>query len=482
RRLATRRRPELAVTVDPELAAFSAWYELFPRSASPDPDRPGTLADVEARLPGIAEMGFDVVYLPPVHPIGRAFRKGPNNSENGDNGAVGSPWAIGGPEGGHTAIHPDLGTIKDFRHLVRTARKLGLEIAMDLAYNASPDHPYVDKHPEWFRARPDGTIQYSENPPKRYQDIYPFDFESEHWQALWNELRKIVTFWIDQGVRIFRVDNPHTKPFGFWEWLIEGLKKDYPELIFLSEAFTRPKVMHRLAKLGFSQSYTYFAWRNTAEELREYLVELTRTEEQEYFRPNFWTNTQDILTEALQTGGRAASAMRVVLAATLCTNYGIFGPSFELVETTPLVAGREEYLNSEKYEVRHWDHEREGNLCGLIGRLNHLRRQHAPLQQMRNLRFLRTDNEQLLAYAKSNDDGSDPVVIIVNLDPHWKQSGWVELPVRPLDGAATYQVSDVLNDRCYDWQESSWNFIELDPAETPAHILVTDRPLLLPEG
>jgi starch synthase (maltosyl-transferring) len=475
---ATRYERELEVVVDRERARFGAWYELFPRSASPVPGRHGTFKDVEARLPYVAGMGFDVLYLPPIHPIGRAFRKGPNNSVKCRPGDPGSPWAIGGPEGGHKSVHPELGTLEDFRQLVRAAQRHGLEIAMDVAFQASPDHPYVREHPEWFRHRPDGTIQYAENPPKKYQDIYPFDFEGEDWQSLWQELRSVFEFWIEQGVRIFRIDNPHTKPFAFWEWTIREVRGRHPDVIFLSEAFTRPRVMERLAKLGFDQSYTYFAWRNTAQELRDYLTELTRTQVREYLRPNFWPNTQDILTEFLQTGGRPASALRLVLAATLTASYGILGPTFELVEVTPLTRGREEYLDSEKYQVRHWNLDQPGSLRPLITRVNRIRRQHPALQQDRTLRFLRTDNEQLLAYAKTSEDGSDVIVVVVNLDPRWRQSGWVEVPVTPRAGHPPYQAEDLLNGGRFTWRTDAWNYVELDPEVTPAHIVRIPRPLV----
>jgi starch synthase (maltosyl-transferring) len=478
RRNSTRYERELEVLVDRERARFGAWYELFPRSAAPEPGRHGTFADVEARLPYVAGMGFDVLYLPPIHPIGRTFRKGRNNSIHAGPRDPGSPWAIGGPEGGHKAVHPELGTLEDFRRLVGAARRHELEIAMDIAFNASPDHPYVREHPEWFRARPDGTIQYSENPPKKYQDIYPFDFECADWQGLWQELRSVFLFWIEQGVRIFRIDNPHTKPFAFWEWVIREVRDRHPDVIFLSEAFTRPRVMERLAKLGFDQSYTYFAWRNEAWELREYLTELTHTEVGEYLRPSLWTNTQDILTETLQTGGRPASALRFVLAATLGATYGIFGPSFELAEITPLQRGREDYLDSEKYSIHHWDLERPGSLRPLIAKVNRLRREHAALQQDRTLRFLQTDNERLLAYAKTSDDGADQVVVVVNLDPRQRQAGWVNVPVQPRAGNPPYQVEDLLNDARYTWRTDAWNYVELDPAVTPAHILRVPRPLI----
>jgi starch synthase (maltosyl-transferring) len=474
---ASRYDRELAVTVDRELAGCSAWYELFPRSASAEPGRHGTFRDVEARLPYVAGMGFDVLYLPPIHPIGRRFRKGPNNTAGARPEDPGSPWAIGGPEGGHKAIHPALGTLEDFRHLVRAAEAHGLEIALDVALQASPDHPYVAEHPEWFRSRPDGTVQYAENPPKKYQDIYPFDFETDAWRSLWTEMCSIFEFWIGQGVRVFRVDNPHTKPFAFWEWLIGEIKGRHPDVILLSEAFTRPKVMLRLAKIGFTQSYTYFAWRNAAWELKQYLTELTATDVREYFRPNFWPNTPDILTEVIQNGGRPASALRFVLAATLSANYGVYGPAFELVETAPLVPGREEYLGSEKYEVRHWDLDRPDSLRDLIARVNGVRRAHPALRQTRRLRFLDTDNEQLLAYAKTAPDGSDPIVVVVNLDPRWKQSGWVSVPAVEVPGEALYGVHDLLDGATYRWRTDGWNYVELDPAKAPAHILSLDRRL-----
>jgi starch synthase (maltosyl-transferring) len=433
---------------------------------------------VEARLPYVAGMGFDVLYLPPVHPIGRTERKGANNVVGAKRGDVGSPWAIGGTEGGHKAVHPKLGTLADFRRLVRAAGRHGLEVALDIAFQASPDHPYVREHPEWFRKRPDGTVQYAENPPKKYQDIYPFEFDTPHWRSLWRELCSVFEFWVDQGVRIFRVDNPHTKPFAFWEWVIGKVRDRHPDVIFLSEAFTRPKVMYRLAKLGFTQSYTYFAWRNEPWELKEYFTELTTTEVREFFRPSVWPNTPDILTEALQTGGRGGSALRFVLAATLSASYGIYGPAFELVETAPLVAGREEYLDSEKYQLRHWDLDRPGSLRPLITRVNQVRKDHPALQQDRTLRFLATDNPMLLAYAKTAADGSDPIVTIVNLDPRWRQTGWVEVPSESQPGDPEYRVCDLLTDSWYTWRSDGWNYVELDPSAQPAHIMSVERALV----
>jgi starch synthase (maltosyl-transferring) len=473
RRFATTYDRELGVVVDPERARFSAWYELFPRSTAREPGRHGTFADVMARLPYVRDLGFDVLYLPPIHPIGRSFRKGRNNSPTAAPGDPGSPWAIGGPEGGHTAIHPELGTLDDFRRLVARARDLGIAVALDLAFQCSPDHPYVREHPEWFRWRPDGTIQYAENPPKKYQDIYPFDFESDAWPALWGELNRVVRFWIAQGVQIFRVDNPHTKPFAFWEWLIADIKRDHPEIIFLSEAFTRPKVMYRLAKLGFTQSYTYFAWRQTKQELTEYLTELTQTPVREFFRPNFWPNTPDILTEQLQRGGRPAFVTRLVLAATLSSNYGIYGPAFELLEHRPLEPGREEYLDSEKYEIKCWDWDSPTSLRELIARVNTIRRQNPALHSNERLRFHPVDNDQLIAYSKQSADGANRILVVVNLDPQWRQSGWLTLPLAELGlpADAPFTVHDLLDNARYRWQGPA-NYVELHPHERPAHIFL----------
>jgi starch synthase (maltosyl-transferring) len=416
-------------------------------------------------------MGFDVLYLPPIHPIGRSHRKGKNNVTRPEPGAPGSPWAIGSEEGGHTEVHPDLGTIEDFDRLVHRARDFGLEVAMDLAYQCSPDHPWVAKYPEWFRHRPDGTVQYAENPPKKYQDIYPLDFETEAWRELWDELKEVVEFWIGHGIQIFRVDNPHTKPFAFWEWLIEEIKANSPEVIFLAEAFTRPKVMHRLAKLGFTQSYTYFAWRNAKWELESYFEELTQTEVAEFFRPNLWPNTPDILTEALQTGGRAAFMSRVVLAATLGASYGMYGPAYELMEHRPLEPGSEEYLDSEKYEVRVWDLDRPDSLAEFIARLNRIRRGNPALQIDRSLRFHQVDNEQLIAYSKSATEAENAIVTVVNLDPHTTQGGWLRLSLEllGLDDERPFQVHDLLTEARYIWQGPR-HYVELNPQVVPAHV------------
>jgi starch synthase (maltosyl-transferring) len=417
-------------------------------------------------------MGFDVVYLPPVHPVGRAFRKGKNNSVVAEPDDVGSPWAIGSEEGGHTSVHSELGTLEDFRHFVSQATEHGLEVALDIAFQCTPDHPYVKQHPEWFRKRPDGTIQYAENPPKKYHDIYPLDFESRDWWALWNELKRVFQFWIDQGVRIFRVDNPHTKAFSFWEWVIAEIKKDHGDVLFLAEAFTRPHVMYRLAKLGFSQSYTYFTWRNTKPELTDYFTELTQTEVGEYFRPNLWPNTPDILSEFLQIGGRPAFMIRLILAATFGASYGIYGPAFELCENMPLQAGSEEYLNSEKYELKHRDLHFEWSLTDLISRINRIRKENPALQRNRNLRFHYTDNPMLICYSKTTDDLSNAIVAIVNLDPFQRQTGWVHLDLAALGLTAdrAFQVHDLLGEGRYMWQGSR-NYVELTPESLPAHIL-----------
>jgi starch synthase (maltosyl-transferring) len=471
RSFATRYERELTVRVERPRARYSTWYEMFPRSAADTPSRHGTFADCEKRLGYVAEMGFDVLYLPPVHPIGRSFRKGPNNSLAAGPEDVGSPWAIGAREGGHTEIHPDLGTLEDFDRLLRAARDRGLELAMDIAFQCSPDHPWVTAHPQWFRHRPDGSIQYAENPPKKYQDIYPLDFESEDWAALWEELKRVVLFWTERGVRIFRVDNPHTKAFAFWEWLIAEVQTAYPDTIFLAEAFTRPKVMYRLAKLGFSQSYTYFAWRNTRQELVDYFTELSGTEVREFFRPNLWPNTPDILTEHLQIGGRTAFQIRVILAATLGASYGIYGPAYELGEHLPRSPGSEEYLDSEKYEIRHWDVSAPHSLRPLLTRLNRARRENPALQGGGGLRFHPVDNPMLLCYSKATEDRSNVALVVANLDLQHRQAGWVHLDLAAMGLAEdqVFQVHDELSGSRYLWQGPA-NFVELDPSSMPAHL------------
>jgi starch synthase (maltosyl-transferring) len=471
RRLATSYERELVVVVDRERARFSTWYELFPRSCSDTPGRHGTFRDCERRLPYVASMGFDVLYLPPIHPIGRTHRKGINNAMAAGPDDPGSVWAIGSEEGGHTDIHRELGTLADFKAFVAAAAEHGLEVALDLAFQCTPDHPWVKAHGDWFRRRPDGSIQYAENPPKKYQDIYPLDFETSRWAELWEGLVDVARFWIDQGIRIFRVDNPHTKPFAFWEHLIAGVKRTHPDVIFLAEAFTRPKVMYRLAKLGFTQSYTYFTWRNTKWELTEYLTELTQGEVREYFRPNFWPNTPDILNDYLQFGGRPAFMARLVLAATLGANYGIYGPAFELCEREPFAPGSEEYLHSEKYEIKRWDLDRPDSLRDLIARVNRIRRENPALQSDGGLRFHHIDNDQLIAYSKANAEGTNVLLIVVNLDPHRAQSGWLDFPLQDfgLDPREPYQVHDLLTDARYLWHGSR-NYVALDPGAAPAHV------------
>ncbi len=471
RRFAATYREELAAVVDIDKARFSTWYEMFPRSCTSQPGRHGTFKDCEARLPYIAAMGFDVLYFPPIHPVGHTRRKGRNNSPVAGPDDPGTPWAIGSAEGGHKSVHPQLGTLEDFRSFLAEAHAHGIGIALDIAFQCSPDHPYVQEHPEWFRWRPDNTVQYAENPPKKYEDIYPFEFETDNWRELWGELKSIVLFWIEQGVRIFRVDNPHTKPFRFWEWLIAEIKTSYPDVVFLSEAFTRPKVMYQLAKLGFTQSYTYFAWRNTKQELAHYFTALTQTEVREYFRPNLWPNTPDILTEYLQFGGRPAFIARLVLAATLGANYGIYGPAFELCEDRAREPGSEEYLDSEKYEIRNWDIARPDNLKDLVARVNRIRHDNPALHGDCSLRFHEVDNEQLICYSKRTDDLSNVILTVVNLDPHHIQSGWIEFPLEELgiDPQRPYQMHDLVSDARYLWQGSR-NYIELNPQIVPAHI------------
>ncbi|MBI2816186.1 MAG: alpha-1,4-glucan--maltose-1-phosphate maltosyltransferase [Acidobacteria bacterium] len=469
--LATRFEKELVVVVDREKARFSSWYELFPRSCSGQPGRHGTFRDCANWLPYIASMGFDVLYLPPIHPIGRQFRKGKNNVVTATASDVGSPWAIGSEEGGHKAIHPGLGTLEDFRYLIAKAEEFGIEIALDIALQCTPDHPYVREHPEWFRKRPDGCIQYAENPPKKYQDIYPINFETENWPALWQELKSVLEFWLEQGARIFRVDNPHTKSFYLWEWVIGKIKESHPEVIFLAEAFTRPRVMYRLAKLGFSQSYTYFTWRNTKEDLTDYFRELTCTAIKEYFRPNLWPNTPDILPEYLQVGGRPAFMVRLVLAATLGSNYGIYGPAFELCENTPLQPGSEEYLDSEKYELKVWDVKSPRNLKDFIARVNSIRRENPALQRDRTLRFHATDNPLLLCYSKASEDLSNVIVVVVNLDAFHRQVGWINLDLESLGlhPRQAFQAHDLLSGGRFLWSGSR-NYVELVPDSLPAHI------------
>jgi starch synthase (maltosyl-transferring) len=472
-RFVSRYDKELSAVVDREKARYSTWYELFPRDCAAEGGRHGTFRDCEAWLPYIASMGFDVLYLPPIHPIGRAFRKGKNSQDAALSNDVGSPWAIGATEGGHKSVHPELGTLEDFRRLVAMAKESGIEVALDLAFQCAPDHPYVREHPEWFRKRADGSVQYAENPPKKYQDIYPLDFESPQWRELWEELRSVILFWIAQGVRIFRVDNPHTKALAFWEWVIAEVKDRYPDVLFLAEAFTRPRMMYRLAKLGFTQSYTYFTWRTTRQEITDYFEELTQTAVREYFRPNLWPNTPDILPRDLQEGGRPAFMVRLILAATLGANYGIYGPAFELCENIPREPGSEEYLNSGKYELKHWDLTNSRSLRDFMTLVNYIRRTNPALQQDRSLRFHQTDNPSLICYSKVAEDLSNAILVVVNLDARYTQSGWVNLDLASLRIAAdrSFPVRDLLGGGAYVWRGPR-NYVRLTPESLPAHVLL----------
>jgi starch synthase (maltosyl-transferring) len=457
----------LEVVVERPLARFSAWYEFFPRSAVDAPAHHGSLATAARRLADVAAMGFDVVYLPPIHPIGTSHRKGRNNSLHATDRDPGSPWAIGAADGGHKAVHAELGTLDDFASFRREAERLGLEVALDLAFQCSPDHPYVKEHPLWFARRPDGSVQYAENPPKKYEDIFPLDFSTPEWRELWQELCNVVEFWIANGIRVFRVDNPHTKPFDFWRWLISDVQSRHPDTLFLAEAFSRPRVMYRLAKLGFSQSYTYFTWRNTKQELTDYFTELRAR--RDYFRPNLWPNTPDILHEYLQTGGRAAFLVRGALAATLGASYGIYGPAFELAEATPREAGSEEYLDSEKYEVRHWDLGATGSLRDFLARLNAIRRANPALQRDDTLTFRRIDNDHLICYSKHSLDGTNVVLVVVNLDPHHVQSGFIDVPLDEwgLDDQSPYRAHELLGGGSCEWQGARV-FVTLSPTDCPA--------------
>ncbi len=472
---ASRYRQDLHLWVDRERARYSTWYELFPRSTSPDPNRPGTFVDVKALLPTIAAMGFDVLYLPPIHPIGHAFRKGRNNSVTSTPEDPGSPWAIGSTEGGHKSINPELGTLRDFDGLVAATHDHGMELALDIAFQCSPDHPWVAEHPDWFIIRPDGSIQYAENPPKKYQDIYPLNFESADWRGLWEALRDVFTYWIRRNVRIFRVDNPHTKALPFWEWCIAEIHKKYPDVIFLAEAFTRPHIMYSLAKAGFTQSYTYFTWRNTRDELQEYFEEITKPPISDFFRPNLWPNTPDILHATLQNGGRPAFMQRLILAATLGPNYGIYGPAFELCENIPAKPGSEEYLNSEKYEIRRWDRAATHSLAPLITQINQIRRDNPALHSNGSLHFHPADNPNILCYSKSS--GSNTILVAINLDPAQEQAGWIDLDLKQLaiPHNQNFEIEDLLTGVHYTWHDRS-NYVALRPDTMPAHIFRLIRP------
>jgi starch synthase (maltosyl-transferring) len=463
------------IIADRPKARFSSWYEMFPRSQGNIPGRPSTLREAERRLPDIHAMGFDVLYLPPIHPIGLTNRKGRNNSLSADDSSPGSPWAIGGAAGGHKSIEPSLGTLAEFDHFVAAAHEHGMEIALDFAIQCSPDHPWVKEHPAWFNHRSDGSIKYAENPPKEYQDIYPVNFSTRDRDNLYTELKRIVEFWIGHGVYIFRVDNPHTKALSFWEWLIGSIQADHPEVIFLAEAFTRPKMMKALAKAGFTQSYTYFTWRNTKAELTEYLIELTQPPMADYFRPNFFTNTPDILAGILQGGGPSAFKLRAILAATLSPSWGIYS-GFELCENEN-VPGSEEYVGSEKYEIKTREWDKPGNIKRFIALLNEIRRTNRAMQSSTNLRFLPADNDQILFYAKTSTEGGNTLLIAVNLDPYQPQACTVTVP--PAEAGVSpggrYEVTDLLTGNVYDWGEH--NYVRLDPAFEPAHILRVDKPI-----
>ena len=457
------------VYVDRKKALFSSWYEFFPRSSS-GTTKHGTFKDCIKILPEVAKMGFDVLYFPPIHPIGESFRKGKNNTTTALKGDAGSPWAIGSKEGGHKDIHPELGTLADFKKLVAEAKKLDIEIALDYALQCAPDHPYVKEYPQWFKWRPDGTVQYAENPPKKYQDILPINFETKDWKNLWDELKSIIDYWVAQGITIFRVDNPHTKAFPFWEWMINEVKKANPDVLFLAEAFTRPSVMHNLAKLGFSQSYTYFTWRNTKAELSEYMNEITQDKGKNYFRPNFWPNTPDINPYQLQSGNENMFLIRYFLAATLSSNYGMYGPVYEQI-VHQAIPGKEEYLSSEKYEVKDWDFSKTNKLKELIKIINQFRKENAALQDTYNFQELKIENENLFCYFKYNQEEDNYLLMAVNLDPYNQQGGWVQLPLKALNhqNGNRYLMQDILTSNSYYW-ESEWNFIELNPHVLPFHL------------
>ena len=462
--------------VERKRALFSTWYEFFPRSAAREPGKHGTFKDAQRILPRVAEMGFNVVYFPPIHPIGKKNRKGLNNSVTANPGDPGSCWAIGSDEGGHKAIHPELGTLEDFRELIKAANKLDMEIAMDIAFQCAPDHPYVTDHPQWFKWRPDGTVQYAENPPKRYEDILPINFETEDWENLWKELKSVFDHWIAQGVYIFRIDNPHTKAFPFWEWVIKEVRTEHPDVIFLAEAFTRPRVMQRLAKIGFNQSYTYFSWRNNPWELKEYMMELTRSPMREYFRPNFWPNTPDILTPTLVYGGEPAHLMRVILAATLSSNYGIYGPVYEL-GVNAQYPGKEEYIDSEKYEIKHWDWNAETRTREVITILNRARKENPALQNTWNVHFADSENQDIVCYGKYDEASGNVVIVVVNMNPYHTQGGYFRLPLHELgiDWARPFYLYDILSDSHYTWQ-GEWNFAQLNPYLMPAHVFQVHQP------
>ncbi len=461
---------EIEIVVEHFKANFSSWYEFFPRSSSFEAGKHGTFQDCIRLLPRVAAMGFDVLYFPPVHPIGKLNRKGKNNNVKAKSGEPGSPWAIGSDEGGHKSILPELGTLSDFKRLIDEAKKLGIDVAMDIAFQCAPDHPYVKDHPDWFKQRPDGSIQYAENPPKKYQDIYPFNFESDDWKNLWEELKSVFFFWIEHGVTIFRIDNPHTKPIPFWQWVIAEVQKEHSNIIFLAEAFTRPKIMSSLGKVGFTQSYTYFTWRITKQEIIDYMSDLVFGSSRNYFRPNFWPNTPDILPFHLQGRSENSFIFRYALAATLSSNYGVYGPSYEFYENTAM-EGKEEYFNSEKYEVRHYDWKKTNRMTDIMSLLNKTRKENAALQSTWNIQFCAIENSQLIAYLKATDDLSNVILTVVNLDPNGKQSGYVQLPKErlKLSDKINIKLHDLATDEHYTWTQE-WNFVELSPGKMPFHL------------
>jgi starch synthase (maltosyl-transferring) len=464
-----------SIDVERKKAGFSTWYELFPRSASALPGEHGNFKDVIKLLPRVFNMGFDVLYFPPIHPIGEVNRKGKNNSLTAIGDDPGSPWAIGNRLGGHKAIHPQLGTLNDFKELLKEANNYGIDIAMDIAYQCAPDHPYVKEHPQWFKWRPDGTVQYAENPPKKYEDILPFNFETEDWENLWQELKSVIDYWVEAGVRVFRIDNPHTKAFGFWQWMIGEVRKKNPDIIFLAEAFTRPRVMERLGKAGFNQSYTYFTWRNTRQEIEQYMTELTQTEMRYYFRPNFWPNTPDILPPALIHGGDNAHIMRVILAATLSSNYGLYGPVYEFGINAPHGA-KEEYIDNEKYEIKHWDWTQYTRIGEIITRINRIRKENAALQSTWNIEFAGTSNDQVIGYLKTDADTNNNLLIVVNLDVHNTQGAHIKIPLNKLNIGynEAYRVTDLLGGGKYQWF-GDLNYVELNPYQMPAHIFKIEK-------
>ncbi len=461
---------ELIVVVENKDVLFNTWYEFFPRSSSLEAGKHGTFHDSIKLLPRVSAMGFDVLYFPPIHPIGKANRKGKNNSVRSQLGEPGSPWAIGSDEGGHKSVLPALGTLDDYRQLIHEAAKYNIKIALDLAFQCAPDHPYVKEHPEWFKQRPDGSIQYAENPPKKYQDIYPFNFECDNWKELWDELKSVIIFWIEQGVTIFRVDNPHTKPIPFWQWAIAEVNKEYPHIIFLAEAFTRPKVMASLAKIGFQHGYTYFTWRVTKQEITDYMKELVYGPSRNYFRPNFWPNTPDILPYHLQNQGENSFILRFALAATLSSSYGMYGPSYEFLENTP-VENKEEYFNSEKYEVRHYDWKKTNRMTDIISLVNKARKENAALQSTWNIQFCSIENDNLIAYLKATDDLSNIILVVVTLDPFGSQQGFVQLPKErlKLSDKINVKLTDLITEEKYTWTQE-WNYVELNPYKLPFHI------------